>query len=84
MATTLKGWGASWGDSWGPTTPGGMRASITFGVTLTATARANVLATAQDPRYYSVGGMTVAHRKMLMEEDEALMAILQMFVMEEV
>lgn len=38
----------------------------------------------EPPRYYSVGGMTVAHRKMLMEDDEALMAILQMFVMEEV
>ena len=35
------------------------------------------------PRYYSVGGMTEQHRRRLVEEDETLLAILQMFVMEE-
>jgi hypothetical protein len=36
----------------------------------------------EPPRYYSVGGMTPDHRKRLHEEDEVLLAILQMFVME--
>lgn len=36
------------------------------------------------PRYYSLGGMTEQRRRRLIDEDEAILAILQMFVMEEV
>lgn len=33
-------------------------------------------------RYYTVGGMTPQMRRRLQEEDEVLLAVLQMFVME--
>lgn len=86
MATSFKGWGSSfsgWGD--GAVDPNAMQGSASFSVNATATLTAVSVSASrpEDPRYAIVGGMTVEHRKRLMAEDEVLLAILQMFVLEE-
>jgi hypothetical protein len=82
MATSFNGWGSSWGDSWGPITTGGMRASISFSLSVTAKAKVNTVAA--DNARYSQAVKDHAHWKQLRDEDDVLLALLQHFVMEEV
>lgn len=83
MASSFQGWGSSWAQTWDRISdPNAMYGSASIAISATGTLSALNATPAESPKYYAVQSEGELLMSQAMDEDDAVLAMLQVLIME--